>query len=193
MTQLISSAGVGTTPLLGTDTGSGQDSIAMLNELMVSMGQLFGKMRDLLRQYHQAQQANAFAMQKTAFDTRMEAISKDFEAKNDQAWAQIAGGVVGMLGGLAGAYSGNAALSQLGQGAGEIISGSVGIGIANGLSQQSQELQALSEFQHGLAEQQYKRADETLEKALRVSADLRDLLATLTQAHERIASSVRIN
>ncbi|MEO9384624.1 type III secretion system translocon protein SseD [Chromobacterium phragmitis] len=193
MTQAITSTGVGTAPLLSAETSNGQDSIAMLNELMVSMGQLFGKMRDLLRQYNQVQQANAFEMQKTAFDTRMEAISKDFEAKNDQAWAQIAGGAVGMLGGLAGAYSGNAALSQLGQGAGEVISGSVGIGIANGLSQQAQELQALSEFQHGLAEQQYKRADETLEKALRVSADLRDLLATLTQAHERIASSVRMN
>ncbi|UCQ51810.1 hypothetical protein DB731_04340 [Edwardsiella ictaluri] len=71
--------------------------------------------------------------------------------------------------------------------------GIVGVGYANDLTRQSQEEQALSDYQHGMADQLLKRAEETKEKALKVSGDLREILATLTQAHEHLSSSVRIS
>ncbi|MDA6076072.1 hypothetical protein O0544_01930 [Edwardsiella anguillarum] len=78
-------------------------------------------------------------------------------------------------------------------GVNSMTQGIVGVGYVNDMSRQAQEEQALSEYQHGLAAQQLKRADETQEKALRVSGDLREILTTLNQAHERIASSVRMS
>ncbi|WP_046168621.1 type III secretion protein [Chromobacterium vaccinii] len=193
MTSPITSNGVsGGTPVLNVAGDQGGDAIGQLNDLMVQLGQLFGKLRDLLRQYNQTQQNNAFQMQKTSFNTRMDAIEKDFSAKNAQAWAQIAGGVTQFLGGVAGA-KGSEAFSQIGRGADSIIQGNVGLHFSNGQAREAQEQQAVADYQHGLSEQLLKRSDETLEKALKVSSDLREILSTLNQAHERIASSVRFS
>ncbi|UCQ38685.1 type III secretion system translocon protein SseD [Edwardsiella piscicida] len=166
----------------------GGDAISQLNELMVQLGELFGKLRDVLRQYQQTQQSNAFKMQKTAYDTRVDAIDKDFQAKQAQAIAQILGGIAQTVGGAFGEEA-----HTISNGVNSMTQGIVGVGYVNDMSRQSQEEQALSEYQHGLAEQQLKRADETLEKALKISGDLREILTTLNQAHERIASSVRMS
>ncbi|WP_395755916.1 hypothetical protein OT793_03550 [Edwardsiella ictaluri] len=79
-------------------------AIGQMNELMVQLGVLFGKLRDLLRQYQQAQQNNAFKMQKTAYGTRVESIEQDFQAKQVQAAAQIVGGIARTVGGGFGEY-----------------------------------------------------------------------------------------
>ncbi|WFN95575.1 hypothetical protein MAY91_11540 [Edwardsiella ictaluri] len=71
--------------------------------------------------------------------------------------------------------------------------GIIGAGYVNDLTRKAQEEQALSEYQQGLAAQLLKRADETQEKALKVSGDMREILTTLTQAHDRIANSVRMS
>ena len=180
----------GTSPL-SVSGDQGGDAIGQLNDLMVQMGQLFGKLRDLLRQYNQAQQNNAFKMQMTSYDTRMGAIEKDFDAKNTQAAWQIVGGVAQTLGGAltpkVGEFCGT-----IGHGADGIFQGIGGLS-ANSDSRAAQEGQALADYQHGLADQLMKRSDETLEKAMKVSSDLRDILTTLTQAHEKLASSVRMS
>ncbi|KIA79289.1 type III secretion protein [Chromobacterium amazonense] len=185
------------TPLLSVDGNQGGDAIGQLNELMVQLGQLFGKLRDLLRQYNQIQQNNAFQMQKTSFDTRMQAIETEFDAKNKQAWAQIGTGIAQGLAGAASAFgaaqgSWLAHSGDIGKGIGSIVDGSIGVAV-NPELREAQEKQAEADYQHGLAEQQLKRADETLEKALKVSSDLREILSTLTQAHERLSSSVRMS
>ncbi|WFO13397.1 type III secretion protein [Edwardsiella ictaluri] len=163
------------------------NAIGQLNELMVQLGELFGKLRDVLRQYQQAQQSNAFKMQKTAFETRVDSIDKDFQAKQAQAVAQIVGGIAQTVGGF-GEHG-----HTISTGLNNMTQGIVGVGYANDLTRQSQEEQALSDYQHGMADQLLKRAEETKEKALKVSGDLREILATLTQAHEHLSSSVRIS
>lgn len=180
------------TPTFGVAGDQGGDAIGQLNELMVQMGSLFGKLRDILRQYNQVQQNNAFQMAKTSFDTRMGAIETDFKAKNAQGWAQIAGGIAQAVGGGLAAGTGISPIADIGKGLDSMAQGSAGVGWANKWSREASEGQALADYQHGLAEQQLKRADETLDKALKVSSDLRDILSTLTQAHERLASSVRM-
>lgn len=180
--------------LTSTPGDQGGDAIGQLNELMVQLGQLFGKLRDVLRQYQQTQQNNAFQMQKTSFNTRLDAIEKDFDAKQSQAIAQIVGGVAQeVFGALSAKSEGLSGIGGVGHGIDSIAQGIAGVSFGNQASREAQEGQALTDYQHGLAEQQLKRADETLDKALKVSSDLREILTTLTQAHERLSSSVRMS
>ncbi|MFM5540459.1 type III secretion protein [Aeromonas veronii] len=169
-----------------------ENAIGQLNELMVQLGQLFGKLRDLLRQYQQTQQNNAFLMQKTSFHTRLDGIEKDFESKQAEGIAQIVGGVLKGVGGAAGFKFGDG-VAAITSGLDNMAQGITSTSFANQASREAQEGQALSDYQRDLAGQQLQRADETLNKALKVSSDLRELLTTLTQAHERLASSVRMS
>lgn len=170
---------------------SGEDIIGQLNEMMVNMGQLFGKLRDLLRQYQQAQQSNTFRMQVTAFDTRMSAIKDECTAQKNQAIGQIVGGGLQALGGGVGMKA--PGLEVVGNSLSSATNGITGVAVVNGLTQQAKEQEVLAGYQQGLAEQQAKRSDETLDKALKVSSDLRDILSSLNQAYERIAGSVRLS
>lgn len=195
----VSNSGTVTFNVASDQTG---DAIGQINELMVSLGELFGKLRDLLRQYNQTQQLNAFKMQTTSLKTRMEAIGKEFDAKNMQAIGQIVSGGLQAFGGAASCYGASKAPGTTGswlthsgdisKGTGSLIEGSINLG-ANKLLRESQEKQAVADYQHGLAEQLLKRSDETLEKALKASSDLREFLNSLNQAHERIANSVRLS
>lgn len=189
------------TPVISVAGNQGGDAIGQINELMVQMGQLFGKLRDLLRQYNQVQQKNAFQMQKTSFNTRLASIKTEFSAKETQAIGQIVGGVLQTAGGglscfgaarTGASWGWMAGSSHISQGGNSIIEGIIGLETAPEL-RKAQEGQALADYQHGLADQQLKRADESLDKALKVSSDLREMLSTLTQAHERLASSVRMS
>ncbi|ARD40552.1 type III secretion protein [Edwardsiella ictaluri] len=164
------------------------DAIGQMDELMVKLAALFGKLRDMLRQYQQAQQNNAFKMQQTSYDTRMGSIEQDFQAKQGQAVAQILGGIAQSVGGGFGEYG-----HTISTGLNNMTQGIVGVGYVNDLTRKAQEGQALSDYQRGLADQLLKRADETKEKALKISGDLREILTALTQAHERLSSSVRIS
>ncbi|WP_279451978.1 type III secretion protein [Aeromonas dhakensis] len=190
-----STSAIGSLNTLTSPPGDqGGDAIGQLNELMVQLGQLFGKLRDVLRQYQQTQQNNAFQMQKTSFNTRLDAIEKDFDAKQSQAIAQIVGGVAqGVFGALSAKSEGLGGIGGVGHGIDSIAQGIAGVSFGNQASREAQEEQALADYQHGLAEQQLKRADETLDKALKVSSDLREILTTLTLAHERLSSSVRMS
>lgn len=203
MSNTIDSVGNSGAPMLNVAGDQGGDAIGQINELMVSLGQLFGKLRDLLRQYNQSQQANAFTMQKTSFDTRKIAIEKEFDAKNWQAIGQMISGGLQATGGATAGYGASkapgtpmswlAGSGDIGKGAGSFVEGAFSKWIVNPRLRESQENQAKADYQHSLADQLLKRSDETLEKALKASSDLRELLNTLTQAHERIAGSVRMS
>ncbi|MBJ7263180.1 MAG: hypothetical protein JHC61_05325 [Burkholderiaceae bacterium] len=201
MTNTSASIDRSSAPVLSVADSQAGDAIGQINELMVNLGQLFGKMRDLLRQYNQVQQGNAFKMQLKSFETRLSGIEKDFQAKDAQAWSQIISGGVQVLGGAVstfGASKGTGeALSWLShsgevtKGAGAVIEGTASCAWVNPGMRDSQKEQAIAEFQHGFADQLLKRAEETLEKALRLSIDMREFMSSLTQAHDRLASSVR--
>ena len=201
MNNTISSVNNGSAPVLSVSGSQSGDAIGQINDLMVNLGQLFGKMRDLLRQYNQTQQLNAFEMQTKSLDTRMAAIVNEFDAKNAQAWTQIGTGALQALGGAASSFGASRGAGEtlgwlahsgdVSKGVGSLAEGIVNRRYVNPVMRESQEEQAVADYQHGLADQLLKRSDETLEKALKASSDLRELLGTLTQAHERIASSVR--
>lgn len=201
MNNTIDSVTHSSAPVLGVAGTQTDDAVAQINDLMVNLGQLFGKMRDLMRQYHQAQQGNAFKMQMHSYETKLGAIEKDFNASNAQALSQIISGGVQLLGGVGSCYgaaqASGAALSWLSH-AGEVSRG-VGSGIegitsyawVNPQVRGSKEDQAVSDYQHALADQLGKRSDETLEKALKFSADLREFTSMLVQAFERLGNSVK--
>ncbi|MBC8642926.1 type III secretion protein [Caballeronia sp. EK] len=162
------------------------EAIALINELMVSLGQLFGKLRDALREYNKTQQLNTFKMELTSIKTQMSAIEKEFNGKNAQAWAQIASGVVQIGGGAVGCKL--PPVADIGRGAGSAIEGAVSVGTANQWSRESQEEQAIGGYQHSTAEQLRKVADSTLGDVLKASSDLRQMLDSLVHAHDRITS-----
>lgn len=167
------------------------DVVGQLNSLMVSLGQLFGRMRDLLRQYQQSQQLDAFQMQVTSFQTRVDAIEKEFAAKTSQAYAQMVGGL--LQAGSAGFGVGlQMPLADIGRGV-DGLSQAIASTQTNPELQAAQEGQALADYQHQFSQQLLTRSDELLSKASKVSSDLRDVLAALVQAHDRITSSVRLS
>ncbi|VWD65032.1 hypothetical protein BLA50215_07944 [Burkholderia lata] len=199
MNTPISSVSNGAAPILTVAGQQGSDAIAQINELMISLGQLFGKLRDLLRQHNQIQQANAFSMQKISLDTRRDAIDKEFDAKEWQSIGQVISGGLQAIGACYGASRASgtaeswlAGAGDLSRGVGSLIEGTIGIR-SNEQLRDSQEKHSIADYQHGLAEQLLKLSDETLEKALRASADLRELVSALNHAHEQIASSVRFS
>lgn len=177
---------------VGNKEYQGEDAIELINDLMINMGHLFNKMRDTLRQYQQAQMSNSFEMQKTSYNTRIEAIETDFEAKNITSATQIFGGVVKTVGGGI-SVKGGEAFNTAANGIDAASQGIIGTSLVNGKTRESQEMQALSEYQQGLAERQLKGADESLDKAIKTSNDLREMLSNLNQAYEKISSSVKIS
>ncbi|MGQ5524511.1 hypothetical protein ACUHMQ_14800 [Chitinimonas sp. PSY-7] len=186
MTTNVSSlsASSNVTPLNINDTQGG-DALGQINDLMVRLGSLLGKLRDLLREYNQLQQTQTFKMQQTAFQTKLEGIEKSFQAEQNAAIGQIFGGVIEGFAGVAGVK--NPALSSIGSGISNTMQSSFKLD-ASGLTRDGAVKQAEAEYQHGLADTMLKRSDEVLEKALKVSGDMRELLTMLTQAHDRIAS-----
>lgn len=171
------------------------DSIALLNEVMIKMGALYSKLRDLNREYNQIQLTNAFNMQKRAFDTKIDSISLEFTGRNIQAASQILSGVASIAGSVAGLKGDSlkaTAKSTLGSGVGSGIEGIMNLG-ANSEMRKGQEMSALSDFQSNLAEQIRKRSDTVFDQAVKTSADLRETTSALIQAYERISGSVRFS
>ncbi|MFM0515265.1 type III secretion system translocon protein SseD [Paraburkholderia sp. RL17-373-BIF-A] len=190
MNDKVQSVGASSAPVLSVADLRGDEAIVMINQLMVSLGQLFGKLRDILRQYNQTQQLNTFQMQVTALQSQMSAIDKEFNGKNAQAWAQIAGGIAQTLGGAAGCKL--MPVTDISRGLASGIEGYVSVNTANQSIRESQEEQAIGGYQHNFADQLLKRSDETLSNALKVSSELRELLSALVQVHDRMTSSVRM-
>lgn len=171
------------------------DSIALLNEVMIKMGALYSKLRDLHREYNQIQLTNSFNMQKRAFDTKIDSISHEFAGRNIQATSQIISGVASIAGsvvGLKGDPLQASAKSTLGSGIGTAIEGMMNLG-ANSEMRKGQEISALSDYQSSLADQIRKRSDNVFDQAVKTSADLRETISALIQAYERISGSVRFS
>lgn len=162
--------------------------VNLINDIFVKMGVLMGKNRDMLREYNQVQAVNSFNMQRTAYHTRINSINDELSANKDEADGMLIGGSFMMAGSVAVAKI--PGMDSAGNGINAVAQGGEKEK-ANNSSSLSKEEQALSDFQHGTGEQLLKRSDETLNKALKVSEDLRQLLSSLTQVHDRIASVVK--
>lgn len=175
------------TPPQSTIGDPSSSAIGEINELMVRLGSLFSKMRDILRQYNQTQQSQLFKIQTNSYHTKLQAIEKNFESANLSAIGEIVAGSVQAIGAGVGVAKENSSFSSFGSGMGEAAKGGFNLG-ANALSREGQELSAQADYQSGLADALLKRSDAVLEKALKASADLKDLMSMLTQVHERLAS-----
>ncbi|PHV11474.1 hypothetical protein [Chitinimonas sp. BJB300] len=176
-------------PLNVNDTQAGA-ALDVINDLMVKLGSLLGKMRDLMREYNQLLNSNTFKMQQTSFNTRMEGIQKNFEAQQHAAIGQILGGMVEMGGGMLAGGMQNQAVSSISSGMSNISQSSFKLDAA-ALSRDGEVDQAKAEFQHGLADAMLKRSDEILAKVTDIQTQMREMVKMVVEAYERLASSVR--
>ncbi|EAA3660138.1 type III secretion protein [Salmonella enterica] len=179
-------------PLPSSPRIDGEDAIAQLNALVIKLGQIFGKMRDLLRQYNQIQQLNGFNIVNGSVADRLNSIKLEFDSKKGQAIAQIVGGVIELGGGVLNCasetFSGS---TSAGQGLSSATQGIATI-FTNESNSESRVMQVNSEYADKLAQLYSKNAGDSQERANQTSRDMREALAALIQLHERLCNSVHM-
>jgi secreted effector protein SseD len=148
---------------------TGEEAISIINALMIKFIALAKEQARLLQDYHASQQETLFKKQMLALATKQNAIDETFNAGISQASAQIIGGGVSFIGGVA------SLSSSVGQAGTTIANGVSGLSqgstkvYADTETRAAQMKQLLGDTQTAAAEQ----TDKGLEKILRQIDEIR--------------------
>ncbi len=170
-------------PSLATDEGA----LASINDLMLLVQKMNAQMRDINRRFVETQSVVEFTYQQAWFESKSEAIDKEFAGALLRGFAQIGDGAFSILG----AASGDPALSAGLQGAGKTGEGITGV-LTAGIDRDAKQLQVGAELEMAAMKQNADEIAKAIQRAQDASNAMQQVTSQLVTLAGNMFAAVRL-
>ena len=170
-------------PSHATDEGA----LASINDLMLLVQKMNAQMRDINRRFVETQSVVEFSFQKAWFESKTEAIDKEFASGLLRGFAQIGEGAFSVLG----AASGDPAMSAGLQGAGKTSEGMAGV-LAAGIDRDAKQLEVGAELEMAAMKQNADEIAKAIQRAQDASNAMQQVTSQLVTLAGNMFAAVRL-